>query len=383
MAEVQAGACSRPGMREQVATRIVFFVTGLAFASWAPLIPFVRSRLGLDDGRLGGLLLCLGVGSVIAMPLSGGFAGRFGCRRTILFAAGLACLALPLMVSAGTPLVLALSLAAFGAGLGTTDAVMNMQAVIVERASGRAMMSGFHGLFSVGGIAGAGISTLLLWLGFSPLSSTVTVVVLAVGLLAGSAPGLLAYGSEEDSPAFVLPHGHVILIGVLCFIMFGSEGAVGDWSGVLLNTVQGLEKSRAGVGYVAFSLTMTAGRLSGDWIVSRLGPWRVLFFGAWVAAIGFGVAALAPSWAFSVLGFALVGAGASNVVPVLFTAAGRQKAMPGNLAIAAVTTLGYTGVLAGPGLIGLIARASSLPLALLIVAASVLGVALSAGRAAA
>ncbi|MGV3615708.1 MAG: MFS transporter [Fimbriimonas sp.] len=362
------GGTSGPGHREQVATRVAFLVAGITMASWAPLVPVVKARLGLDEGQLGTLLLLLGLGSVIGMPLSGGFAARFGCRRVILVAGVLGCVALPLLAAAGNSSALAAGLLLFGAGLGTIDVVMNIQAVIVERASGRAMMSGFHGLYSVGGIVGAGGMTGLLALGTTPLVATVIVAISAVLILFAFRKGLLPYATDEESPAFALPRGRVLLIGALCFILFLAEGSVLDWSGVLLNVDRGLDKARSGLGYVAFATTMTIGRLMGDRIVGKLGPSRILVFGGLCAALGFALAALVPVWPVAILGFALVGVGASNVVPVLFSAAGRQKAMPENLAIAAVTTLGYGGILAGPALIGFLARASTLPLALLAVA---------------
>ena len=365
-----------PGSREQVATRVAFFVAGLAMASWAPLVPLAKARIGLDEGRLGGLLLCLGLGSVVAMPLSGGFATRFGCRRCIVVSAVLAGLALPLMATAATVPLLAAALVVFGAGVGVMDVVMNVQAVIVERAGGRAMMSGFHGLFSVGGLVGASGVTGLLALGARPLAAVLAVIALAASLLAASAKGLLPYGGEGASHAFALPRGRVLLIGALCFVLFLAEGSVLDWSGVLLNSERGLDKARAGLGYMAFALAMTVCRLTGDAIVRALGSARALSLGSLCAALGFALAALVPLWPVTVLGYALVGVGASNAVPVLFSAAGRQSTMPTSLAVAAVTTMGYAGILVGPALIGLVARALSLPLAFLFVAAGLVGVAI-------
>ncbi len=338
-------------------------------AGWAPLVPIAKDRIRLDEATLGGLLLCIGLGSVLTMPFAGGLAARFGCRRVILVAGMVACAALPVMATAPTAALLAAGLLVFGAGVGTVDVVMNVQAVIVEKASGRAMMSGFHGLFSVGGIAGAGGLTGLLSLGLSPLNAILIVVATFVLMILGFAKGLLPYGSEEEAPAFALPRGRVLLLGALCFVSFLAEGAVLDWSGVLLNANRGMDKAQAGIGYVAFATTMTLGRLSGDSLVRALGPRLILLFGGACAASGFALASLAPSWRLSVVGFALVGAGASNVVPVLFSAAGRQTSMPSNLAIAAVTTMGYAGLLAGPAVIGFAARLTSLPLALLLVAA--------------
>jgi MFS family permease len=367
-----------PGAAERLATRIAFFIAGLTISAWAPLVPLAKARLGLNDGQLGGLLLCLGLGSVLAMPLSGGLASRFGCRKIILAAGTLACLALPVLAAAPTVPALAAGLLLLGAGMGCIDVVMNIQAVIVERASGKSMMSGFHGLYSVGGIAGAGGVTGLLALKTPPLIAAGIVTALALLLLWGAAKGLLPYGGDEDAPAFALPKGRVLLMGALCFILFLAEGSVLDWSGVLLTASRGIPEAQAGIGYVAFSVMMTLGRLTGDAIVQRVGPRAILGFGASCAAAGFTLASLVPSWIASVAGFALVGVGASNVVPVLFTAAGNQRSMPGNLAIAGVTTLGYAGILLGPAVIGFVARASSLPLAFLIVAGLLVAVALCA-----
>ncbi|WP_447941090.1 MFS transporter [Pseudoxanthomonas mexicana] len=352
-----------PGVRERIATRIAFFIGGFAVSAWAPLIPFAKRRLALDDAQLGLMLLCLGVGSVMMMPLAGGLAARFGCRRAILAAGAVIVLCMPALMLAPSIPVLAVTLAVFGASVGVLDVVMNVQAVIVERASGRAMMSGFHGMYSVGGIAGAGGVAAALALGATPLVAIACTAVLAALLLAMARSGLLAQGGEGDQPAFVLPRGRVLLVGAVCFAMFLSEGAVLDWSAVFLSTVRQADPATAGFGYVAFAVTMTLGRLTGDRIVQMLGAFCVVVCGALVAAAGFTLAILCTSPMAGLAGFALVGAGAANVVPVMFSAAGRQRDMPTHLAVAAVTTMGYAGVLLGPAALGFVAKATSLPMA--------------------
>jgi predicted MFS family arabinose efflux permease len=352
------------GARERIATRIAFFIGGFAISAWAPLIPFAKRKLALDDGQLGLMLLCLGVGSVLMMPLAGGLAARFGCRRMILVAGAMICLCMPALMLAPSIPVLALALAVFGASMGVLDVVMNVQAVIVERASGRPMMSGFHGMYSVGGIAGAGGVAGALALGASPLLAIGGMAIVAALLLAASRRGLLVDGGDGDHPAFVLPRGRVLLIGAVCFAMFLSEGAVLDWSAVFLSSVRHADPATAGFGYVAFAVTMTIGRLTGDRIVQALGAFRVVLCGALVAAAGFSLAILVPSPLAGLAGFALVGAGAANVVPVMFSAAGRARGMPTHLAVAAVTTMGYAGVLLGPAALGFLADATSLAAAL-------------------
>jgi predicted MFS family arabinose efflux permease len=377
MASIQPAAPLALARREQQATRIAFFIAGFAMAAWAPLVPFAQARTGASEGVLGLLLLCLGIGSILAMPLAGVAAARFGCRGVIAAGVVAACLALPLLASASGVVLLMAALLVFGAGIGSLDVAMNMQAIGVERASGRAMMSGFHGLFSFGGIAGAAGVTGLLGVGASPLAATLGVAAGSLAALAVAWPHLLPHGSRSDGPAFALPRGVVLFIGLMCFVAFLAEGAMLDWSAVFLTTVRGVEPSLAGLGYVAFSVTMTIGRLTGDRIVQRLGGHAVILAGGLCAAAGFALATLVPSWPVALLGYALVGAGCSNIVPVLFTAVGRQRVMPERLAVPAITTLGYAGVLVGPAAIGLLAQVASLSVAFLMVAALLLGVAAS------
>lgn len=366
-----------PGRLEQMSTRIAFFIAGFTLAAWAPLVPYAKARAGLDEATLGLLLLCLGAGSILAMPVAGVLATRFGCRRVLIGGTLLICLALPLLATASSMPLLVATLFVFGAGLGCVDSTVNLQAVIVERASGRNMMSGFHGLFSVGGIAGAAGVSALLALGLSPLWAIVVVIVLTLAALLKAAPHLLPYGSESDGPAFAVPHGVVLFIGLLCFTVFLAEGAMLDWSAVFLTTEKNIGEAYAGLGYAAFALTMTAGRLTGDTIVKRLGARRVIVVGGIFAAAGMALATLAPSWEVSLLGYALVGMGCSNIVPVLYTAVGKQTVMPEHIAVPAITTLGYAGILAGPAAIGFIAHASSLSMAFLLIAAMLVAVAIS------
>ncbi len=365
-----------PGGVHQVSTRVAFFIAGFGTAAWAPLVPYAKDRTGLDDGVLGLLLLCLGVGSIIAMPLAGAIASRLGCRLVIIVASAVICASLPLLATAASPPSLALALLLFGAGIGTVDVAINIQAVIVEKASGRAMMSGFHGFFSVGGIAGAGGVAALLWTGTSPLVATLCVGVIIQGLLLGFGKRLLPYGSQSDvSPVFALPRGEVLLIGGLCFIVFLAEGAMLDWSAVFLTFVRGVDASHAGLGYALFAVAMTLGRLNGDRIVQALGGQTILLVGGLCAAAGLFLVAVVPSFIAALIGFGMVGLGASNIVPVLYSAIGRQKTMSQDVAVAAITTIGYSGILSGPAIIGLLAEAANLSFAFVCVAAMLLIVA--------
>ena len=366
-----------PGSPERWSTRLGFFIAGFGLAAWAPLVVFAQARTGLGDGALGLLLFCLGGGSIVAMPLAGALAARLGCRRVLVAASLLICITLPLLATLTAVPLLGAALLGFGAGVGSVDGVINIQAVIVERASGRPMMSGFHGLFSLGGMLGSGGVSVLLSAGASPLLASLCIVAFIGAALVVAAPNLLSMGVESGGPAFALPRGVVLFIGVLCFVVFLTEGAVLDWGGVFLSTVRGVDPAEAGLGYAGFATAMTVGRLTGDGLVRQIGPALILVIGGSCAASGLLLATLTPAWEATVLGYVLVGAGCSNIVPVLYTAVGRQSAMPEHIAIPAITTLGYAGVLAGPAMIGLLAQWTSLPTALLLIAALLFGVAAS------
>lgn len=347
--------------REQIATRAAFFIPGFVIACWAPLVPFAKDRAQLDDGSLGMVLLCLGFGSLFAMPLSGVLAARFGCRAVMLATVVLMVLTLPLLALAPTQVTIGLVLLAFGAAIGAMDCVMNIQAVAVERESGRSMMSGFHAFYSIGSLAGATNVTLLLSVGVSALGAALAVAVGAVLVTFGSNTFWRSERVAQSGAAFALPKGIVIVIGAVCFVSFLAEGSMLDWSAVFLHEVRGVDVGHAGWGFVAFNLAMTVTRLFGDRLVDQLGRSKAVLVSGLLACGGFLLATLVSSFPVALVGYALVGIGCANIVPVMFTLAGMQTRMPESVAIPAVTTMGYAGVLLGPAMIGGIAQQWSLP----------------------
>ena len=261
--------------------------------------------------------------------------------------------------------------------IGTFDCVMNIQAVIVERDSKRPLMSGFHGFYSLGGLLGAATTSTIMDLGMSPFATVSAIALAGVLLLMLIRRHVLPYGNPAEGPPFALPRGEVLFLGMLCMTVFLVEGSMMDWSAVMLTENHGMPVAQAGYGFAAFSLTMTFGRLTGDRIVARVGRRSVVTVGGLLAMGGILLATLVPLWQAALLGYAMVGLGCSNIVPVLFTAVGRQTSMPQSVAVPAMSTLGYAGVLAGPAAIGFIAHHSSLPMAFLLVAALMLFVAIS------
>lgn len=328
-------------------------------ACWAPLVPFAKANVGASDGMLGLLLLCLGLGSITAMPVTGGLAARIGSRPMILAGGAGLVLFLPLLVLATNPIMLGLTLLLFGASLGTIDVAMNVHAVEVERDSDVPLMSGFHAMFSIGGFAGAGGMTLLMSLGLGPQGAALSGAALTALCLFFAAPRLLVTRAEDSAP-FALPRGIVLLLAALAAVTFLVEGAILDWSALLVTARDLVGEEQGGLGYMLFAVAMTCGRLTGDRIVAALGALRVMIAGGLVTMTGLALILIAPGAWIAMSGFVLVGLGASNIVPVLFSAAGRQTVMPAPLAVAAVTTIGYAGILAGPSLIGFTAQLTSL-----------------------
>lgn len=365
--------------RQRRSTRAAFLVLGLVTAGWAPLVPYAKLRAGLTDAQLGLVLLASGGGALAAMPLAGLAAHHLGTRRAILIGGLLACALLPLLALAPTAASLAGALVLFGAGLGTLDIAMNAQAVVMERLRGRPMMSGFHGMYSLGGLLGALIASLLLHLGLPPAWGASLLAAATATLLVSQSPWMLPR-APAAGPGFMLPRGRLALLGAMCAIAFMAEGAVLDWAAVLLRLWRGASPATAGLGYAAFSVTMVAGRLTGDAVLRRIPPVWVLRAGAAASATGFLVLATVPSATLGLAGCALIGLGAANAVPVIFGAAARQPGLAPGPAISAVATPGYLGLLLGPPALGAAAQASNLPTSLALVALLLAGVGLAARR---
>jgi len=371
---------SSPRARQH-ATRAVFMIPGFGLALWAVLVPFAKARTELNEGTLGLVLLCLGTGSIIAMPLSGALAGRYGNRRVLLGAFALMCAALPGLCLATSAWSLATALFWFGAGMGSLDCVMNLQAVVVERESGRMLMSNFYAFYSIGEVVGAGAMTILLSLHFSPLWACLLLIAVMCVVMRLALPHCLDTSlSSSGAPMFAWPRGVVLYLGIACFITFLCEGVVLDWSAIFLHELRQMPREQAGIGFALFSLSVTVVRLFTSGVVQRLGSRQTLLLSGMITCVGALIAALVPSWAWALPGYVLVGVGCAHVVPILFSWAGQQTAMPESLAIPAVTSLGYAGVLVGPALIGFIADASSLIMAFVGMAVAMLGVGLAMQR---
>ena len=357
------------GMREVHATRAFFFIGGFGTATWAPLVPLLRERLMVGDDVLGMLLLCIGVGSLLTMPLSGALAMRLGCRRVVMMASILFA-AILLLVSCVDALSLAVPIALiFGAVMGCIDVVVNIVAVLVEKGIGRRIMSGMHAFWSLGGFVGAGLYGVWVGLlGLTPFQSTAIAAGLILLLTAVFGRHLIPYGGGGGA-LLALPRGIIVFVGMTAFIAFLSEGAVMDWGGVYLTTVRGMDLALAGTGYSVFSAAMLTMRFLGDRVVQRIGALPVAVGGALLAFGGILLVMFAPVDALLYVGFFAIGIGSANIVPVFFSLMGRQNVMPVSAAVSAVSTMGYLGILAGPAAIGFVSSLTTLQTAFAMLAA--------------
>jgi len=355
----------------RLATRAAFFVAGFLMASWAPLIPYAKTRLQLDEASLGLLLLCVGVGSLICMPLAGGLAQRIGLRRLMVGSSIAFCTTLPGLAFCSDTVAMGALLLLFGASLGVLDICINFQAAAVEQDAGVPLMSGFHGFFSIGTFAGVSSGTALLTAGIAPLTVTLISACSCGLLMLMITPRLLSKMSESSSNFFARPRGIVSLLAALTFICLLQEGAMLDWGALLLGELQNVPPAAGGIGYSVFTFAMSIGRLGGDWASARLGDKKLLQYGAVLAIAGF-LFILLLDLKSALIGFMLTGLGLANFVPILFRAALNQSDVPSAQALSAVATVGYLGVLLGPALIGFASHVSSLKAAFFGLAATLI-----------
>lgn len=324
-------------------------------ACWAPLVPFVKQKLVISESYLGLLLLCLGIGSVIAMLIVGKLIARYGNRVVIGISGCALTLVLPLLVLSPNPPTLALTLFAFGATLGSLDVAINIHAVEVEQFAKRPLMSGFHALFSTGGFFGAATMTFLLSINIALIICCLLCAIAMLFAMLLAWPRLHTSKKTEDGAGFAFPKGIVILLALLTAIAFLMEGAILDWSALLVTEKNLVPQTQGGLAYMLFSISMMCGRFIGDRMSIRFSDHAIIFWGALLAAAGIALVLIMPHALTALSGFLLLGFGAANIVPVLFRRAGNQKIMPVGPAIAAVSIAGYSGILLGPAVLGFIA----------------------------
>jgi MFS family permease len=364
----------------RIAVTSVFVVHGLLFASWTAHIPDVKAHLGLTDGTLGFALLGAPVGSVIAMIAASWLLPRVGSRAVVQVALVGYCAAGPLVGLTGSLPALFAALFAWGAFQGTLDVAMNTQAIAIERTGGRILMSGLHGSWSIGAFAGAGIGALAVAAGITlslQLLVMGTIALLVAGLLTvRMLPAAAEHPANPDSsagnpdagprPRIKVSRwsGGMVMLGAIAFASMLCEGAIADWGAVYLSGPLHASGVVPGLGYTAFSLAMVTVRLSGNRLLTRFRPDRLLPALAAVATLGFAAALIIARPPAALAGFCCLGIGLASVVPAVFSAAGRIPGLPAGTAVATASACGWAGFVCGPPLIGRLASWASLPIAL-------------------
>lgn len=348
--------------------RLIFMFFGLILSSWGTMIPFCKTRLELNDADLGIILFIFGIGALGTMPLTGWLVNAFGSRRIIIISSSLLVGILPLLALAPTSAHLSFALLIFGAIACCLNVSMNSHAVAVAAKYSHPIMSGIHAYFSLGGLLGSAIMSILLESGWQILSSTCFISALLALIISTQRRYLLPRSDDVKSiknrGPFTLPRGNVWLLASICFIVFLAEGAMLDWSAVFLQSILNYDAALVGIGYAIFSVSMAVGRFTGDKLIKHFGAVKIVQIGSFLTAAGF-LVAISGFWGhIELVGFALIGLGTSNTVPVLFSAAGRFPNISASTALTIVTTFGYTGILHGPALIGFAAEATTLSFAL-------------------
>ncbi|WP_112468000.1 MFS transporter [Streptomyces triticisoli] len=356
--------------RARYAVAAVFAVHGAVTGSFATRVPWIQEHASLSPGQLGLALAFPALGASLAMPLAGGISHRFGARNALRGLIALWTLSLVLPSLAPNLLTLCLGLFVYGATAGMADVAMNALGVEVESRLDRSIMSGLHGMWSVGALVGSAAGTVAAHLGSDArLHHALAAAVLTVLGVAACAwvLDLQPAEDEEPPPRFALPPKSALLIGAVGFCAVFAEGASLDWSAVYLRDQLEASAGLAAACTTGFTLTMAVARIAGDRVVDRFGAVRTVRTSGVLAVLGGLLIVLGSHPAVAMTGFALMGLGIAVVVPLCFAAAGRSGPNPSQ-AIAGVATITYTSGLIAPSAIGGLAQATSLVVSFALVA---------------
>lgn len=374
-----------PPSRARIATFGVFALNGFLLGMWVVNIPTIKDRTGIDQADLGLILLVLGAMAWIGMQIAGPVIDRAGSRPVVTAAAVALAVTLPAPALATNGLQLVLALAVIGFFNGMVDVAQNAQAVVVERAYGRPIMSAFHAFFSLGGLTAAVLGGGLIALDVdvrTSLAAAAAIGVVVALALRSSLVAAPAIAVDEVAPRVRAPWtSRVLLLGLLAFALLLGEGVAYDWSTIHLRDSLGSSETVAAFAYGAFSVTMTIVRLLADRIVAAWGPAVYVGRAALVGALGLLGAALAPTPALAIVAWAVFGIGLAGCVPQFFSAAGNVDPAASGTYLARVTSMGYLGLLAGPSIIGLLTHWIPLTVAFALPIAGCLAAGLLAPRA--
>jgi predicted MFS family arabinose efflux permease len=342
-------------IRGRWAIAAIFLVNGFLVGSWAPQIPVFLTRLDISEFTLGLMILLFGAGAVSAMIWAGHLVPKHGSKLVIASFGISSCFGLLIVALAPNVWTAAIAMYVFGGMIGATDVSMNANAVTVEKKLGRAIMSSSHGFWSLGGFAGGSLGGIAIQ-NFGHVAHEALVSLAAVAVVAASLRHLLAdLPVAQEHKKFTLPRAPTVyIIGIMALLTMNSEGAVLDWGALYLNQELGSDLATAGFAFGAFAGAMALMRFLGDGMRNRLGSVAIFRISSLVSAAGMLVAGLAPWPWLAIAAFAVSGLGIANMVPILFSAAGNQPGINPGAGVSVVTTMGYSGLLAAPSLIGFV-----------------------------
>lgn len=346
----------------------IFFFYGLSYASWASRIPSIQQNLHLGEAALGAVLLAMPAGSFITVPFTGLMVAKLGSRRVVMASSLLYTIMLAGIGYADNTLHLIIALFLFGSFGNMLNISINTQAIGVEAMYGKRILSSFHAVWSTAGIAGAGIGNFMVSKSISTHIHLLCISATAFITMLVCMPYLLPQdvNSDKKRKAFVLPNKDMVLLGLIAFCSMMCQGAMFDWAGVYFKKVLNVDKAWLGAGFIAFTVSMALMRFITDRATHASGLKKILLYSGICTAAGLLLCVSLPYLIPSVIGCMLVGVGVSPAVPLVFSAAGKSKTMSPGVAIAAVSTLGFIGLLIGPPLIGFVAGATSLKISFVI-----------------
>jgi PAS domain S-box-containing protein len=353
----------------RVSVSLIFLIHGLIIATWASRIPAFQAHLHLSPAVLGRSLMMAAIGSVLAMPAAGWLINKFGSLSIVIGSTLGFGLALPLIAESNTVLTLSVALLFYGAMAGSMDVAMNTHAVMLEKRYQRHIMSSFHALFSLGGMAGSALGGLVASRAV-PAGIHFWVSGIALAAMSILAFRWLPLPSAPEDAEKVASGGTItwsVPLGALALLAFSImlvEGAIADWSAIYLRTSVLTGPGLAALGYAVFSGAMAGGRLTGDYLTGKLGRGHLVCYGALLAAAGLVFVLLFGNAGWALVGFTCAGAGLATIIPNTFAAAGNIEGSAPGPSLAVVTTAGYVGFLAGPPLIGFVAQLSTIRAAL-------------------
>jgi MFS family permease len=355
----------------RIAVKLIFFINGFVHANLAARFPRVQELFDIDNGTLGFVLLSSSVGALLAMPFTGWLIIRNGSRRITIFSIFLYCIFVPLVpIMPGLPGLIILFFI-MGLTAGMLDVSMNSQAVMVERIHEKPIMTSFHALFSIGMVAGAFCGALFVKLETTLFVHFAVIVGMSVTAAAWARYHLIHDKPKEkevDGPAFRLPNAAMVSIGVIAFCCMLGEGAMADWSTNYMENIAMASPALAPLGLSAFALAMTIGRFFGDGARLKFGDRKLMVMCGLISTMGIALTLLFNNPYSVIAGLFIIGIGLSSIVPIAYSIAGNSKNLPPGVGLAMVTTVGYSGFLFGPPIIGLLANWQSLRIALTVVA---------------